>query len=83
MAPMPETAAQRDRRVSATGLEWVRLNYGVPARRGGRVRYTGGSKPRLGTIVSKRGAHIGIRLDGDKHAGSYHPTWQLEYLEEN
>ncbi len=63
-------------------IEWVRETYGVPAKRGGRVEYTGGAKPVLGTIVGASGGHLSIRLDGGKHALPYHPTWKLRYLEE-
>jgi len=44
------------------------------------VRYTGGDVPQLGTITSARGGYLKIRLDGDQHAGTYHPTWEIQYL---
>ena len=63
-------------------MEWVRKNYGVPAKRGGRVEYNGSrSGPRLGTIIASVGPHLRIRLDGDKDALIYHPTWELRYLD--
>lgn len=62
-------------------MEWISKNYGVPAQRGGRVRYTGGKEPRLGTIVSASGGHLNIRLDGQTAVQPYHPTWELEYLD--
>lgn len=60
----------------------IRESRRVPAKVGGRVRYTGAEdgQPRDGTIVGGRGGYVQIRLDGEKHAGSYHPTWKLEYL---
>lgn len=63
-------------------MEWVRKNYGVPAKRGGRVEYAGdiGSGKRLGTILRSDGSRLRIRLDGDDWAGIYHPTWALRYL---
>lgn len=62
-------------------LDYIRQSYGVPAMKGGRVRYTGDRNgPRLGTITGASGAHVTIRLDGDKHANPFHPTWELEYL---
>lgn len=62
-------------------MNYIRRTYGVPAKRGGRVRYTGGLKgPRFGTIRSARGGYLRIQLDGDKWTGNYHPTWELEYL---
>ena len=62
-------------------MEQIRKSRGVPAKRGGRVLYKGKvNNWREGTIVGARGGYLQIRLDGDKHAGSYHPTWMLEYL---
>lgn len=67
-------------------MQWIRDHYGVPAKRGGRVRYTPceGSKdrPQLGTITSAVDQYLRVRLDGERHAGRYHPTWQIEYLDE-
>lgn len=61
-------------------MNYIRNYYRVPAKRGGRVRYTGGKSPRTGTIKSARHGYLRIVLDGDKHAGVFHPTWELEYL---
>jgi hypothetical protein len=60
---------------------YVRKYYGVPAKRGGRVEYTGCGKSELGTITSANGAHLNIRLDGVKHTMPFHPTWKLRYLD--
>lgn len=62
-------------------LEWIRKRYGVPAKRGGRIEYTGEGKPELGTICGASGGHLSIRLDGVKHTMPFHPTWKLRYLE--
>jgi len=62
-------------------IEWIRKNYGVPAKRGMRVEYTGDGKPELGTICGARGAHLSIRMDSVKHAMPFHPTWKLRYLD--
>lgn len=62
-------------------LAWVRKRYSVPAQRGGRIEYTGGGKPRLGTITSASNGHLNVRLDGEAHSRPYHPTWKLRYLE--
>lgn len=63
-------------------LQYIREHYGVPAKRGGRVKYTGSSRrgPEFGTITGANGAHVRIRIDGEKLAGNYHPTYALEYL---
>jgi hypothetical protein len=61
-------------------LDYIRSTYGVPAKLGGRVRYTGGKVPQLGTITGTSGAYLGVRLDGQDEADPFHPTWELEYL---
>lgn len=62
-------------------LEYIRKTYRVPAKRGGRVEYTGKGRSELGTIAGASGAHISIRLDGIKHTMPFHPTWKLRYLD--
>jgi len=62
-------------------LEYIRDYYRVPARVGGRVKYTGGKQPQYGTIVDASGQYLVIRLDGEAHELSYHPTWEITYLE--
>lgn len=65
-----------------SGMAQIRESRQVPAKRGGRVRCTGGIEgPRLGTIKSARNGYLMIQLDGDKFARAFHPTWNLEYLE--
>lgn len=61
-------------------LDYISKSYGVPAKRGGRVEYTGDREPKLGTIMGATGAHLTIRLDGEKYSHPYHPTWKLRYL---
>jgi hypothetical protein len=64
-------------------MEYIRKHYGVPAKRGARVRFTpnGRDKPACeGVITGSSGAHLCIRLDGEKRPGKYHPTWEIGYL---
>lgn len=61
-------------------MDYIRQHYKVPAKRGGRVRYTGGPTPKEGVITSAKGAHLIIRMDGEASVGKYHPTWEIEYL---
>ena len=65
-------------------FEYIRKAYGVPAKRGQRVRYTGdrgpNAIPREGMITSAAGAKLRIRMDGESYSGIYHPTWEIEYL---
>lgn len=56
-------------------LDYVRWKYGVPAKRGMRVRADG----KLGTITNGDGQYIRVRIDGEKQSGSWHPTWNMEY----
>lgn len=62
-------------------MESVRKRYSVPAKRGGRVEYTGDAKPRQGTITSATNGRLNVKLDGEKRAYPFHPTWELRYLE--
>ena len=61
-------------------MDYIRNYYDVPAKCGGRIRYSGNRQPIEGTIIAARGAHLLIRLDGDDHEMPYHPTWKIEYL---
>lgn len=62
-------------------MSYIRNGYRVPAKRGGRVEYTGEKPARFGTIVSATNGRLNIRLDGEKHASQFHPTWELRYLD--
>ena len=61
-------------------IAYVRKAYGVPAKRKGRVSYTGEGRVELGTITGACGSHLRVRLDGIKHSVPFHPTWKIEYL---
>lgn len=61
-------------------LQYIRDTYGVPAQRGARVEYTGNGSTIQGTITGSRNAHILVRLDGDRRAVPFHPTWKIRYL---
>jgi hypothetical protein len=62
-------------------FDYINQTYGVSARKGGRVEYTGNKTPQLGTIVGVDGPHLLIKLDGDKISRPYHPDWELRYLD--
>jgi hypothetical protein len=64
----------------AGNMERTRKWYGVPAKRGMRVLYTGCGKREYGTIRSARDCRLNIQLDGQKHTMPFHPTWELQYL---
>ena len=58
-------------------FEYIRNAYGVPAKRGQRVKYLG----HTGTIAKADGQYIHILLDGDLiPTGPYHPTSDIEYI---
>lgn len=56
-------------------MDYIRRAYNVPAKRGRRVTFQG----RPGVITGSSGAYLRIRLDGERRAGRYHPTWEIEY----
>lgn len=62
-------------------MKLVRKIYQVPAKRGGRVRYTGERKPQEGRIVSARDGRLKIAMGKAGRRGWYHPTWEIEYLD--
>lgn len=57
-------------------MDYIRRYYGVPAKRGARITFEG--KP--GVITGSRGQYLIVRLDGDRKADIYHPTWHIEYV---
>lgn len=65
-------------------MRYIRETYNVPAKRGGRIVYTGSELlgRALGTIVGSRGAYLRVRMDdgNPKSLVSLHPTWCIEYL---
>ena len=63
-------------------MAYIRNYYGVPAKRGGRIRYTGENPPKLATIVASRGQYLKVRFDGASMAVQLHPTWAVEYVAE-
>ena len=62
-------------------MAYIRRTYGVPAKRGARIEYAAHEPPKPGTIVGSKGAHLRIRLDGQKQIKTYHPTFLINYLE--
>lgn len=65
-----------------SAFDYIRKHYGVPAKQGQRIKYTGEYPPLFGTITGARGGHIRVVMDGEKHSGLFHPTWSIEYLKE-
>lgn len=61
-------------------LPYIRKAYGLDVKRGDRVLYQGGGFCKYGTVTGASDAYLNIRMDGEKHAGRYHPTWELSIL---
>lgn len=69
-------------------LAYIRTTYGVPAKRGMRVRYTDeGGAIWNGTITSARGPHLRVlvddRVQGYRGRLILHPTHRVEYSPAN
>lgn len=63
-------------------LQYIRDAYQVPAKRGGRVVYSGNGRDVSGVITGACGGWLRIRLDGDNFSCKFHPTWNIKYLAE-
>lgn len=60
-------------------MKYIRDHYRVPAKRGGRIRFTGGMSGAVeGVIVGSRGQYLRVRFGDD--IATLHPTWEVEYL---
>lgn len=57
---------------------YIRSKFEVPAKQGMEV--LAGGRP--GTITGFKGQELRIRINGDRHSGLYHPTFQIEYPKE-
>jgi len=64
-------------------MEYIRKTYGVPAKRGARIEFTGsiGGRPQNGTIIGTDGARLRVLFDGEATRRILHPTWSLRYLD--
>lgn len=70
--------------VTATeSLDWATTNYGVPAKRGQHIRFSGA----LARITGATGGHLRARmLETCRWATEgqdviLHPTWEIEYVD--
>lgn len=68
-------------------FDYINRTCSLSVKRGSRVRYTGSRKAKavggvLGTVTSASGAYLMILMDGEKAAQPYHPTWELQVLED-
>lgn len=58
-------------------MEYIRRTYGVPAKRGGKVKFNGTP----GVITSARGAYLRVLLNEVKHPAICHPRYCMEYID--
>lgn len=58
----------------------IRRAYGVPAKRGMRIAFRGKGAVITGTTSVTE--HLRIRIDGEKSTCAVHPTWEIEYPNE-
>lgn len=65
------------------GMKYIRQQYGVPAKRGARVRFTPDGNLSTscdGIIVGTRNGYLRVRMGEERRVRTYHPTWQIEYV---
>lgn len=58
-------------------LEYIRDYYKVPAFKDAKVKYKGIE----GTIKGGKGAYLKLEFADKSMNGVYHPTWEIEYIE--
>lgn len=56
------------------GLEYIRAAYGVPAKRGGRVRYDWAVRGPCEGRITGGSYLLSVRFDGDGRTYQFHPT---------
>lgn len=66
-------------------MAWIRKQYGVPAKRGGRLCFTDTDGVKFyGTITSARNGRLRVlvddRIPGYRGRILLHPTWNITYL---
>lgn len=62
---------------SDIALEYIRGYYQVPAFKGRKVKYKGTE----GKIKGGKGPYLVLEFADKTMNGQYHPTWEIEYLE--
>jgi hypothetical protein len=60
-------------------MESVRRFYGVPAKRGATVIFSGMKHPVECRIISSTGSHLYLRDANGRRIGPCHPTWKMDY----
>ena len=78
MIRMCATSAHKSE--ASMSMKYIRDYYGVPAKRGGIIEYTGGKSPVRGVITGADGAWLRIRLEGENWSRRFNPAWKISYL---
>ncbi len=55
-------------------FDWINQTYNLKVKNGMAVAYEG----KIGTVTGSTGQYVMVKLNGEKHSDSYHPT-DLEY----
>lgn len=68
--------------VMSMSLDYIRKTYGVPAKRGARIRFTPSKHETTeGVIVGARDQYLRVRFDNSPtRIATLHPTWEVTYL---
>ena len=63
-------------------MDYIRRTYGVPAKRGARIRFDGvfGQFGITGCVIGSRNQYLRVRMDSTGLIWTLHPTWQVQYL---
>ena len=65
-------------------MEYIRKTYGVPAKRGGIIKYTGSkNEVVLMEIIGTKGHYLRCKMCKGVNSGLktlLHPAWEIEYL---
>ena len=63
-------------------LEYISECYDVPAKKGGKVKYTDkNGNSHTGTIKKALNSNLFLEFEDESLTGCYHPTWNIQYEE--
>jgi hypothetical protein len=66
--------------MSKIGMEYIKKHYNLPFLKQGMSVIANGRK---GKITGTYNAHLIIKSIEAKYSGTYHPTWQMTYLDKD
>ena len=67
---------------AAVSMDYIRRTYGVPAKRGAKIKFDGvfGDGGITGTVIGSRSQYLRVRMDRTGLIWTLRPTWMVEYL---